>query len=135
MKVVVKVTDINDNAPVFVTKHLEVDVNETALVGHVIFKAVANDSDEGSNGQVNYSIITGNDGGYFTMNQDTGDVTLEKTLDMEQIPRPPQRFTIGKQVIYVRPSRLQWPIFLIRFCLCEELYVQSLRILNMISLT
>lgn len=99
VKVVVMVIDVNDNAPVFVTKPLEVDVNETTLVGHVIVRVTANDSDEGTNGQVQYSIINGNTKGFFTINKNTGDVTLEKTLDLETQPRPPQRFTVGKNTI------------------------------------
>lgn len=97
-KVIVMVTDINDNAPAFVTRPVVVDVNETVLVGQVIIRVKAIDLDEGTNGKVKYSIISGNADRFFTIDENTGDIVLEKTLDLESKKQPPLHFTLGKKI-------------------------------------
>lgn len=43
-------------------------------------KAPAEDPDAGSNGRIKYSIDFGNNDGYFSMDEDTGEITLAKTI-------------------------------------------------------
>lgn len=65
------VTDENDNAPVF-TSPSAVSVMEDQPVGFVVLYVVARDADQGENGRVSYFIETGNAGGTFSLNPNTG---------------------------------------------------------------
>ena len=58
--VIVRVIDKNDNEPVFKNSKYSFNVSEDAVVKTTIGQVVAKDKDEGSNGQVVYSIIGGN---------------------------------------------------------------------------
>uniref|UniRef100_A0A8C0GGF7 Cadherin domain-containing protein n=1 Tax=Chelonoidis abingdonii TaxID=106734 RepID=A0A8C0GGF7_CHEAB len=58
--VVVVVLDINDNNPLFAQKLYKVEVSENTLTGTDLIQVFATDGDEGTNGQVRYSIISGN---------------------------------------------------------------------------
>ncbi|XP_014216092.1 cadherin-99C [Copidosoma floridanum] len=103
--VIVRVTDVNDNAPRFDNTPYETTVSELTPVGSTIFKnVVANDADAGVNGLVEYSIAPGDgigigngdgmghdhittaDGyGYFSINlPHQGQVTVNRTLDYER---------------------------------------------------
>ena len=85
---VVHVTDINDNAPAFAdAPSVAVSVSETKSVGEVGATVLATDADSGINSELRYTIISGNDG-YFTINSTTGDLIVNRSLDMEQIPLP-----------------------------------------------
>ncbi|EFN75378.1 Protocadherin beta-9 [Harpegnathos saltator] len=105
---IVRVSDINDNAPKFINTPYETTVPELTPVGSTIFKNVeAADADAGVNGIVEYSIapgdssmIGGNEGvgrdrittadgyGYFSINlPHQGQVTVNRTLDYERTQR------------------------------------------------
>lgn len=60
------ILDINDNSPTFISKE-EACVSEDAEMGLLVHHIMAKDEDEGSNGHVIYSIISGNEKGYFYM--------------------------------------------------------------------
>ncbi|KAL6263958.1 hypothetical protein P5V15_004039 [Pogonomyrmex californicus] len=106
--VIVRVSDINDNAPKFINTPYETTVPELTPVGSTIFKNVdAIDADAGVNGIVEYSIAPGdgsrigsNEGvgrnrittvdgyGYFSINlPHQGQVTVNRTLDYERTQR------------------------------------------------
>lgn len=65
------VTDVNDNKPVFISPSV-VSVMEDQPVGFVVVYVMAVDADQGENGLVSYRIQTGNSGGKFSLNPDTG---------------------------------------------------------------
>ncbi|XP_067663318.1 protocadherin Fat 1-like isoform X2 [Haliotis asinina] len=75
--VIVTVTDINDNAPVFVGMPYNSVVSFDASDDTVVKRVQAFDLDEGSNGQVRYSITDGGQG-KFSINHITGDITVER---------------------------------------------------------
>uniref|UniRef100_A0A3Q3WF66 Protocadherin-16 n=1 Tax=Mola mola TaxID=94237 RepID=A0A3Q3WF66_MOLML len=77
------VTDENDNAPVF-SSPSAVSVMEDQPVGFVILYVMARDEDEGENGRVSYRIQTGNSAGRFTLNPNTGSLSIMKALDREE---------------------------------------------------
>uniref|UniRef100_A0A7N9AP93 Protocadherin-16 n=1 Tax=Mastacembelus armatus TaxID=205130 RepID=A0A7N9AP93_9TELE len=77
------VTDENDNAPVF-SSPAAVSVMEDQPVGFVILYVMARDEDEGENGRVSYRIQTGNSAGRFSLNPNTGSLTILKALDREE---------------------------------------------------
>lgn len=97
MKVVVLVTDLNDNAPAFEINPLRANVSETATTGHVVVRVKASDPDAGSNGDIMFSITKGNSDGYFSINVHSGDIIVKKVLDMESQPQPMLRYTLGKK--------------------------------------
>ncbi|KAG7484455.1 hypothetical protein MATL_G00049540 [Megalops atlanticus] len=77
------VTDENDNAPVF-SSPTAVSVMEDQPVGFVVLYVMARDADEGENGHVSYRIQTGNTGGRFSLNPNTGSLSILKALDREE---------------------------------------------------
>lgn len=66
--------DVNDNRPVFISA-VSVQVMEDAEVGSLLHRFVAKDGDEGENGLVSYTILTGNKKGIFTLEESTGKMT------------------------------------------------------------
>ncbi|RXN06608.1 protocadherin-23 [Labeo rohita] len=73
--------DINDNSPTFVSTEVAC-VPEDTEVGLLVHHVMAKDEDEGSNGHVIYSVISGNEKSYFHM-ESTGHLYLNSTLDYE----------------------------------------------------
>ena len=69
---VVTVTDVNDNRPVFVAAETRVQVMEDVAEGFVVATVVATDADVGDNGRVNYCIVSGNEKGHFAIDENTG---------------------------------------------------------------
>ncbi|KAM7412774.1 hypothetical protein PAMA_020247 [Pampus argenteus] len=79
----VYVTDENDNPPVF-TSPTAVSVMEDQPVGFVVLYVMARDADQGENGRVIYTIQSGNTGGTFSLNPNTGSLSIFKPLDREE---------------------------------------------------
>uniref|UniRef100_A0A667XTE9 Protocadherin-16 n=1 Tax=Myripristis murdjan TaxID=586833 RepID=A0A667XTE9_9TELE len=77
------VTDENDNAPVF-SSPTAVSVMEDQPVGFVVLYVMARDADQGENGRMTYSIQSGNTGGTFSLNPNTGSLSIFKPLDREE---------------------------------------------------
>ncbi|KAK0133503.1 Protocadherin-16 [Merluccius polli] len=77
------VTDDNDNAPIFSSPSV-VSVMEDQPVGFVIIFVMARDEDEGENGRVSYHIQAGNSAGRFSLNPNTGSLSILKALDREE---------------------------------------------------
>lgn len=79
--VFIKVTDVNDNSPVFGTASATITVLENTPAGTSITHVSATDMDEGFNGLVVYTLK----GGEGKMDIDTsGLILLEKVLDREE---------------------------------------------------
>lgn len=72
----VSVIDANDNTPSFVSTN-KVSVTLNTLSG-TLYQALAVDTDSGDNGRISYYIAGGNDQAYFTLEYDTGKLTLTK---------------------------------------------------------
>uniref|UniRef100_A0A1I8NDN4 Cadherin domain-containing protein n=1 Tax=Musca domestica TaxID=7370 RepID=A0A1I8NDN4_MUSDO len=82
----ITITDVNDHAPEFRPGScygLSVPENSDLAVIHTI---VADDLDEGANGEIVYSIIGGNTGNKFSLDMHTGELTA-RPLDREQQSR------------------------------------------------
>uniref|UniRef100_F6Q2B1 Cadherin domain-containing protein n=1 Tax=Ornithorhynchus anatinus TaxID=9258 RepID=F6Q2B1_ORNAN len=82
--IVISVLDTNDNPPVFPTPEHHAHVRENTLLGSPIAVISANDCDSGTNGEVTYTIISGNEKGCFHVDEKTGAVNLIKSLDYEE---------------------------------------------------
>ncbi|XP_039297705.1 cadherin-99C isoform X1 [Nilaparvata lugens] len=104
LPVIVRVSDINDNAPQFINTPYEVTVSELTPVGTTIFQGLrAVDADAGVNGLVEYRVAPGDgvglgvgsdrvnvaDGaGFFSINlPHQGQVTVNRSLDYERTQR------------------------------------------------
>lgn len=81
--VLITVLDVNDNPPVFSSPEYHIHVKESIPVGSYITEVSANDCDAGTNAEITYTIISGNDRGYFHVDGKTGSVDLMKMLDYE----------------------------------------------------
>ncbi|XP_073341439.1 protocadherin-16-like [Pagrus major] len=79
----VYITDENDNPPVF-SSPTAVSVMEDQPVGFVALYVMARDADQGENGRVTYSIQSGNTAGTFSLNPNTGSLSIFKPLDREE---------------------------------------------------
>eukprot|EP00057_Strongylocentrotus_purpuratus_P002283 XP_003724198.1 PREDICTED: protocadherin Fat 4 [Strongylocentrotus purpuratus] len=79
--VYLEIIDNNDNNPVFGAQSHTPTIIESAPIGAFVFNVNATDADSGGSGQVTYSLIGGD--GKFTINQDTGVITLLQQVDKE----------------------------------------------------
>ncbi|XP_054680650.1 protocadherin-7 isoform X1 [Grus americana] len=85
----VRVGDTNDNPPVFSQAVLEVSFPENNLPGERVATVVATDADSGKNAEITYSLESSPLssealGGIFSIDPDSGDVSVQAVLDREQ---------------------------------------------------
>ncbi|XP_039436004.1 cadherin-99C [Culex pipiens pallens] len=103
--IIVRVSDVNDNPPMFINTPYETTVPESTPVGTTIFRNVqAQDKDAGVNGLVEYFVVEGSQQNISDISPNTltaadgygvfaiayphqGQVTVVKTLDYERIQR------------------------------------------------
>ncbi|NXA33761.1 PCD23 protein, partial [Eudromia elegans] len=76
------VLDINDNSPIFTSSPLSY-VMENVEVGFLVHRIVAEDPDEGKNGQVTYHVLSGNENKTFILDEVTGLLSTSLLLDRE----------------------------------------------------
>ncbi|KAJ1128407.1 hypothetical protein NDU88_006786 [Pleurodeles waltl] len=81
VRVLINVEDCNDHSPQFLALQYEKDVLISTPKDTSVIKVQALDKDQGMNGEVRYSIQTGNLEGFFSMDPLTGTITLSKTLE------------------------------------------------------
>ena len=79
----VEITDVNDQDPVFTGPITAESVSENATVNTIITQLQATDQDLGDNAKISYSISGGNSLGFFGINSASGEVTVAKSLDLE----------------------------------------------------
>uniref|UniRef100_A0A8C4QLN7 Cadherin domain-containing protein n=1 Tax=Eptatretus burgeri TaxID=7764 RepID=A0A8C4QLN7_EPTBU len=83
VKVIVTVSDVNDNPPVFHADEFDIFIEENSPVGSVVAKVTAVDPDEGRNAIINYQIVEGNIPEAFQMDIYSGELTALTDLDYE----------------------------------------------------
>jgi hypothetical protein len=76
---IVKVTDVNDNAPKFDKLSGSITISDSASRGDVLFSPRATDADEGENAALVYSIVSGNFSEYFKISENK--VVADKKFD------------------------------------------------------
>ncbi|XP_060109627.1 protocadherin beta-16-like isoform X11 [Heteronotia binoei] len=84
------ISDINDNSPVFEKSKYEMQVWENNIPGLLMGSVHAVDLDVEQNAKVAYSLVPGNASGapaasYVSINSETGNLYLLRSLDYEQI--------------------------------------------------
>ncbi|XP_022091610.1 protocadherin Fat 4-like isoform X2 [Acanthaster planci] len=80
----ITVLDENDSPPTFARPVYQVNISEEARSGSPVTRLMAHDADTGSNAQISYSIVSGNDG-RFTIDRDTGQIWTSGQLDRETV--------------------------------------------------
>ena len=81
---IIVVNDINDHRPVFQQPFYMAELSELVPVGSYVSSITATDNDTGINAQITYTIVSGDDLGWFHINKDTGLVTTRTELDHER---------------------------------------------------
>ena len=79
-----KVTDENDNSPIFDPKQYSSSVPENASIGLSVLQVSATDADENLNGRVRYTIVAGDKNRDFSISEDTGIIRVAKNLNYER---------------------------------------------------
>ncbi|KAL4640550.1 protocadherin Fat 1 isoform X2 [Arapaima gigas] len=82
-QVAVSVLDINDNPPVFERREYVAAVPENIAVGTQVLRVFAASRDVDANGEISYSIVSGNEHGRFRVDSRTGDIFVIEPLDYE----------------------------------------------------
>ncbi|XP_026158683.1 protocadherin Fat 1a isoform X2 [Mastacembelus armatus] len=82
-QVVISVLDINDNPPVFEYREYTAELSEDVAVGTQVLRVQASSRDMEANGEISYSIISGNEHGLFSVDPRTGDVFVIEPMDYE----------------------------------------------------
>ena len=93
--VTVKVFDENDNSPMFSKDTYVAKVSESGEIGKEVKAIYASDLDGGVNGQLSYSIISGNRQKKFSINSTSGIIYLAGGLDREEVSE--YMITVGAQ--------------------------------------
>ncbi|KAJ8676739.1 hypothetical protein QAD02_012526 [Eretmocerus hayati] len=87
-KVLVHLTDINDNAPVFAQSQYHASVLEGKTKGDFVAKVSASDLDQGANSRLMYHIVDGNPDNAFTIDPPhSGIVRTNIALDREVLEK------------------------------------------------
>ncbi|XP_070819434.1 protocadherin alpha-8-like [Chaetodon trifascialis] len=88
-QVIIHVLDINDNPPVFSSPLYKTRIHENTPVGTTVITLNATDADEGTNGEIVYSLRSkGQDRilEIFHIDPITGAITVKANLDYEEFP-------------------------------------------------
>ena len=82
----ITVTSVNEFTPAF-DKDVEfITVAHNSPVSDVVYEPQAEDQDFGTDGELQYTMTSPNNDGYFTINQNNGQVSVAKTLNLTAVP-------------------------------------------------
>ena len=79
----VSLTDVNDNPPSFAKNFYSQLVDEDVANGEEVLTVKATDPDFGTNGELVYSIASGNERGFFSIESNQGIIRAAESLDLE----------------------------------------------------
>uniref|UniRef100_A0A8C2ZQ62 Protocadherin-16 n=1 Tax=Cyclopterus lumpus TaxID=8103 RepID=A0A8C2ZQ62_CYCLU len=82
--ILISVTDANDNPPAFSRAEYSVVLNEGAAAGTELLHLSATDPDSAPNGEVQYSVSSGDETDLFQVDQWTGSLRLQRPLHSER---------------------------------------------------
>lgn len=80
---VIFVNDINDHPPIFQEAVYRVDISEDVPKSSYVKGVSATDGDSGQNANLRYSLVSGNNLGWFAISENSGLVTSAAPLDRE----------------------------------------------------
>lgn len=81
----ISITDINDNAPLFNQPSYRTIIREDAAAGDKIIQVMASDADSIFNAKLQYEIINGDRLGHFSIDNQSGYISVAGNLDREMI--------------------------------------------------
>ncbi|XP_034723136.1 protocadherin-16-like [Etheostoma cragini] len=76
----VDIVDINDNRPTFYPVSYAVSLSTQSAPGTSVVKVTAYDPDSDENGRITYKTVPGGASPYFTLNKDTGVISLSRSV-------------------------------------------------------
>ncbi|XP_036424414.1 LOW QUALITY PROTEIN: protocadherin Fat 2 [Colossoma macropomum] len=83
--VIINITDINDNPPVFSRGDYSAEITEDISPGDTVMQVTAVDLDGPPNNLIHYSIVSGNPQQQFSIDPRTGHIKVRSALDREEI--------------------------------------------------
>ena len=89
--VLISLSDVNDNSPLFQDDPFEASVPESTNIGNSIFRIEATDEDSGTNARISYYLATVNSS--FAIDENTGIVRVASSLDFDD-PSVPTLFEL-----------------------------------------
>ncbi|KAF7651331.1 hypothetical protein LDENG_00112250, partial [Lucifuga dentata] len=84
--VIINVTDVNDNAPVFGRGDYSTEISEALTPGSLVMQVTATDQDGPVNSVLRYSVVSGDSLQQFSIHPRSGEITVRTALDREEIP-------------------------------------------------
>ncbi|KAM6977875.1 protocadherin Fat 2 [Aplochiton taeniatus] len=84
--VIINVTDVNDNPPVFGQGDYSAVIAEDLTPGSLVMQVTASDRDGPVNSLIRYSILSGDPQQQFSVEPRSGEITVRTILDREEIP-------------------------------------------------
>uniref|UniRef100_A0A8C2YB28 Cadherin domain-containing protein n=1 Tax=Coturnix japonica TaxID=93934 RepID=A0A8C2YB28_COTJA len=82
---VLEVSDVNDNAPVFEEAAYSAYVPENNAAGEPVLRVSARDADAGANGRVSYALAGGGaDAAFVSVRAETGELYAQRSFDYER---------------------------------------------------
>ncbi|GAB6033159.1 hypothetical protein CHUAL_012768 [Chamberlinius hualienensis] len=84
-RVIINVLDHNDHPPIFMGDTFHGKIFETSAIGSSVVQVLATDKDKGENGEITYSILSGNMASVFNLDPRLGLITVAKTLDVKTL--------------------------------------------------
>ena len=85
VSVSINVLDENDNKPKFSLPFYQASVLENTAINTNILRVTATDPDDGTNGLVTFSIVSGNTNEAFAIDNSTGFLSVKQNLDREAV--------------------------------------------------
>ncbi|XP_076089767.1 protocadherin Fat 4-like [Mytilus galloprovincialis] len=79
----INLTDENDHTPTFSQNVYTFTIQENTTTGSLIGSIGASDDDSGNNGEVAYSIVSGDGASVFSVNETSGEITSSSDIDYE----------------------------------------------------
>lgn len=80
--ITIKVLDVDDNCPIFLSPQYKATISENSTFGTFVVNVTALDLDIGTNAELDYGVLDGNDRGAFTVDSETGTVTVKKPEEL-----------------------------------------------------
>ena len=100
------VEDVNDNAPVFVSR-TRVDIMEDEPIGYPLLHVIAIDRDSRDNGRVSYAVASGNEDAAFSLDPTSGILAVTRPLDRESQNRYQLNVTASD---HGKPPKSSWQL-------------------------
>ena len=107
-KVIITVSDVNDNSPIFKNTEYTKTISESVGPGSTLIRVTATDKDEGTNSKLSYRIY--NDFANpavskFDIKRETGDIILKQKLDFENRREKSVRITVEASDAGIPPKK------------------------------